>query len=62
MPGCMTHFPWGWYPMSTMTRRWLARASFGLLLAAVALVIAVAGWRSLALVVFAAGGRVLVSG
>ncbi len=56
MPGCMTHFPWGWYPMSTMTRRWLARASFGLLLAAVALVIAVAGWRSLALVVFAVIG------
>jgi len=36
--------------MNAMTRRWLARASFALMLAAVALVIAVAGWRSLALV------------
>ena len=36
--------------MNLTTRRWLARASFALMLAAVALVIAVAGWRSLALV------------
>ena len=36
--------------MNATTRRWLARASFALMLAAVALVIAVAGWRSLALV------------
>ena len=38
------------------TRRWLARASFALMLAAVVLVLAVAGWRSLALVAFAAIG------
>ena len=37
------------------TRRWLARASFALMLAAVVL-IGVAGWRSLALVAFAAIG------
>ena len=36
--------------MNATTRSWLARASFALMLAAVALVIAVAGWRSLALV------------
>jgi diacylglycerol kinase family enzyme len=36
--------------MNVTTRRWLARASFALMLAAVALVIAVAGWRSLAVV------------
>ena len=36
--------------MNATTRRWLARASFALMLAAVVLVIAVAGWRSLALV------------
>ena len=36
--------------MNATARRWLARASFALMLAAVALVIAVAGWRSLALV------------
>jgi len=39
-----------------MTRRWLARASFALLLAAVALALAVAGWRSLTLLVVAAVG------
>ena len=39
--------------MTTMTRRWLARASFALMLAAVTLLLAVAGWRSLALVAFA---------
>ena len=38
--------------MNTTARRWLARASFALMLAAVALVLAVAGWRSLALVAF----------
>ena len=42
--------------MTTMTRRWLARASFALMFAAVALVLAVAGWRSLALVAFAVIG------
>ena len=42
--------------MTTMTRRWLARASFALMLAAVALVLAVAGWRSLTLVAFAVIG------
>ena len=35
--------------MNTMSRRWLARASFALILAAVALVLAVAGWHSLTL-------------
>jgi hypothetical protein len=39
-----------------MTRRWLARASFALMLAAVALVLAVAGWRSLTLVAFSVIG------
>jgi diacylglycerol kinase family enzyme len=39
--------------MNTMSRRWLARASFALMLAAVVLLLAVAGWRSLGLVVFA---------
>jgi hypothetical protein len=42
--------------MTAMTRRWLARASFALMLAAVALVIAVAGWRSLTLVALAVIG------
>jgi hypothetical protein len=40
--------------MNAMTRRWLARASFALMLAAVALLLAVAGWRSLTLVAFTA--------
>jgi hypothetical protein len=31
--------------MTTTTRRWLARASFALMFAAVALVLAVAGWE-----------------
>ena len=39
--------------MNPTTRRWLARASFALMLAAVVLVIAVAGWRSLALMALA---------
>ena len=56
MPGCTTHFLWGWYLMTTMTRRWLARASFALMLAAVALLLAVAGWRSLTLVALAVIG------
>ncbi len=56
MSGCTTHFRWGWYLMSTMTRRWLARASFALMLAAVALLLAVAGWRSLTLVALAVIG------
>ena len=47
---------WGWHLMTVKTRRWLARASFALMLAAVALVLAVAGWRSLSLVAFAAVG------
>ncbi len=39
--------------MTVTTRRWLARTSFALILAAVMLVLAVAGWRSsLALIVF----------
>ena len=36
--------------MNVTTRRWLARASFALMLAAAVPVLAVAGWRSLALV------------
>ena len=56
MPGCPMHFLWGWHLMTTMTRRWLARASFALMLAAVVLVLAVAGWRSLTLIAFAAIG------
>ncbi len=35
--------------MTVRERRWLARGAFGLVLAAVALVLAVAGWRSLAM-------------
>ena len=42
--------------MNAMGRRWLARASFALMLAAVVLLLAVAGWRSLALVAFAVIG------
>ena len=42
--------------MNVMTRRWLARASFALMLAAAALLLAVAGWRSLGLVAFAVLG------
>ena len=42
--------------MTMMTRRWLARASFALMLAAVALVLAAAGWRSLTLVAFSVIG------
>jgi hypothetical protein len=50
------HFLWGWSLMSTTTRRWLARASFALMFAAAALLLAAAGWRSLALVAFAVAG------
>jgi diacylglycerol kinase family enzyme len=46
--------------MKVRTRRWLARASFALVLAAVALVLAVAGWRSLTLVAFAVIGVCVV--
>ena len=46
----------GVYLVSTTTRRWLARASFALMLAAAALLLAVAGWRSLGLVGFAVLG------
>ena len=54
---------WGWNLMSVTARRWLARASFALILAAVALLIAVAGWRSVTLVIFAAaGGCAVVAG
>ena len=54
---------WGWNLMSVTARRWLARASFALMLAAVALLIAVAGWRSVTLVIFAAaGGCAVVAG
>jgi len=42
--------------MNVMTRRWLARSSFALMLAAVTLLLAVAGWRSLALVAVAVIG------
>ncbi|MGO9779274.1 MAG: diacylglycerol/lipid kinase family protein [Streptosporangiaceae bacterium] len=42
------------------TRRWLARASFALMLAAVALVLAVAGWHSLTLVALAVIGACAV--
>ena len=42
--------------MTMMTRRWLARASFALMLAAVAFVLAAAGWRSLTLVAFSVIG------
>jgi len=42
--------------MTVGARRWLARAAFGLMLAAVVLLLAVAGWRSLALVGLAAIG------
>ena len=56
MPGGTTHFLWGWPLMITKARRWLARASFALMLAAVALVLTVAGWHSLALIAFAAVG------
>ena len=49
--------------MTAETRRWLARASFALMLGAVVLLLAVAGWRSLALVAFAAiGGCAVVAG
>ena len=42
--------------MNTMSRRWLARASFALMLAAAVLLLVVAGWRSLGLLVFAVIG------
>jgi Diacylglycerol kinase catalytic domain len=42
--------------MTTVTRRWLARASSALMLAAAALVLAVAGWRSLTLAALAVTG------
>jgi hypothetical protein len=49
--------------MSVMARRWLARVSFALMVAAVVLLLAVAGWRSLALVGFAAiGGCAVLAG
>jgi len=42
--------------MNATSKRWLARASFALMLAAVVLVLAVAGWRSLTLVALAVIG------
>jgi diacylglycerol kinase family enzyme len=42
--------------MNATSKRWLARASFALMLAAVVLVLAVAGWRSLTLVALAVVG------
>ena len=42
--------------MNAKSRRWLARASFALMFAAAALVLAVAGWRSLTLVLLTAVG------
>ena len=50
------HCLWGWSLMTTTTRRWLARASFALMLAAAVLLLAAAGWRSLGLVGFAVLG------
>jgi diacylglycerol kinase family enzyme len=46
--------------MTATARRWLARSSFALMLAAIALLLAVAGWRSLTLVGFAAVGACAV--
>jgi len=46
--------------MTVKNRRWFARASFALMLAAVVLVLAVAGWRSLTLVALAAVGACAV--
>jgi diacylglycerol kinase family enzyme len=46
--------------MTGTKRRWMARAALVLLLAAIALVLAVAGWRSLTLVAFAAIGACAV--
>jgi diacylglycerol kinase family enzyme len=46
--------------MTMRGRRWLARAAFGLVLAAVVLLLAVAGWRSLTLVGLAAIGVCVV--
>src|SRR5437899_1303012 len=54
--GCMAHFLWRWHLMDAMTRRWLARASFAMMLAGAVLLLAVAGWRSLTLVGLAAIG------
>jgi diacylglycerol kinase family enzyme len=42
--------------MTVKTRRWLARASFALMLAAVVLVLVVADWRNLTLVVLVVAG------
>ena len=42
--------------MNAIPRRWVARASFALMFAAAALVLAVAGWRSLTLVLLTAVG------
>ena len=60
MPGGTMHFLWGWHLMTTKTRRWLARASFALMFAAVALVLAVAGWRSVTLAALTAIGTCAV--
>jgi diacylglycerol kinase family enzyme len=46
--------------VTATARRWLARSSFALMLAAVALLLAVAGWRSLTLVGVAAVGACAV--
>ena len=46
--------------MTVTARRWLARSSFALMLAAVALLLAVAGWRSLTLVGLTAVGACAV--
>jgi len=40
--------------MTVQTRRWLARASFALMAAAVAILLGFAGWHSLTLIAFAA--------
>ena len=56
MPGGTPQWLVGVVLMAVKTRRWLARASFALMFAAVVLVLAVAGWRSLTLVALAAVG------
>jgi diacylglycerol kinase family enzyme len=47
--------------MTLKIRRWLARASFALMLAAVAILLGFAGWHSLTLIAFAAGGACAVA-
>jgi len=46
--------------MTVKTRRWLARATFVLMAAAVAILLGFAGWHSLTLIAFAAAGACAV--